>query len=185
MSETRKPEHSEEGPTKKQKEAAKENIEKAQKKWQQMSSKERSRRQPQGQDREEPGGGGQGEYFHVEVRSKNDFERFRTHDVGNTGRTQRVAGQRSNGNWATVKWLIRKEDAHVENGRLVGDTDTVRDVLDDLGATPKHRKEDKFTAAPRPNVPEKEKPTQAQKRARQQNIKKAQRAQEEQQQSSS
>ncbi len=184
MSDQQASEHSQSGPTKKQKEAAQENVKKAQRKWKQMSSKERSRRQPEGQKREEPGGGGEGEYFHVEVRSKDDFERFRTHDVGNTGRTQRVAGQRPNGNWATVKWLIRKEDAHTENGKLVGDTDTVRDVLSDLGATPKHRKADKFTAEPRPNVPEKEKPTQAQKRARQQNIKKAQRAQEEQQQSS-
>ena len=39
-----------------------------------------------------------------------------------------------------------------------------------------HVKADMFEAKPRPNVPEKDKPTEAQKKARKENIKKAQKA---------
>ncbi len=68
--------------------------------------------------RKKPGSGGQGDYYHVEVREGGDFETFRTQDVGDAGHLQRVGGKRASGSWATVKWLISKEDAHVENGKL-------------------------------------------------------------------
>jgi hypothetical protein len=56
-----------------------------------------------------------------------------------------------------------------------GDKD-VQEVLDQLGSKPKHVKGDIFEARPRKNVPEKDKPTKAQQRARKENIKKAQKA---------
>ena len=56
--------------------------------------------------RKAPGSGGQGEYYHVEVRPGDDFVTFRTQDVGDPGHVQRVAGKRESGSWATVKWLI-------------------------------------------------------------------------------
>jgi hypothetical protein len=49
-------------------------------------------------------------------------------------------------------------------------------VLAELGSEPFHVKGDIFEAKPRPNVPEAEKPTPAQKRARAASIKKAQAA---------
>jgi hypothetical protein len=126
--------------------------------------------------RASPGTGGQGEYYHVEVRPGDDFVTFRTQDVGDPGHIQRVAGKRESGNWATVKWLIGKEDAHVEDGKLVGDTQEVKDLLRKLRTKPVLRKGDVFESKPRRNVPERSKPTAAQKRARTQNIKKAQTA---------
>jgi hypothetical protein len=126
--------------------------------------------------RKAPGTGGQGEYYHVEVRPGDDFVTFRTQDVGDPGHLQRVAGKRESGSWATVKWLIDKNDAHVEGDSLVGDTQEVRDMLKTLRSKPVHKKGDVFEAKPRQNVPERAKPTGAQKKARSQNIKKAQAA---------
>ena len=126
--------------------------------------------------RKKPGSGGQGDYYHVEVREGGDFETFRTQDVGDAGHLQRVGGKRASGSWATVKWLISKEDAHVENGKLVGDTKDAKDLIRKLGSQPVQVTGDRFKAKDRPDVPEKSKPSAAQTRARHQNIRKAQAA---------
>jgi hypothetical protein len=160
--------------TEKQRQAAKKNIKKAQSKRKSMSSEEHARSQPEGRGRQKPGNTGEGNYYHVEVRDKGDFETFRTQDVGDEGHLQRVTGKRSSGSWATVKWLIGKEDAHVDEGKLVGDTKEARDLIKKLGSKPMHVRGDRFEAKPRRNVPERSKPTAAQQRARKQNIKKAQ-----------
>ena len=160
----------------KQKEAAKKNIEKAQEEWQSMSSRQRAIAQPEGREREEPGRTGEGDYYHVMVRPKSEFTSFRTQDVGREGHSQRVAGRRKSGSWDTQKWLISKKDAHVDGDRLVADTDDARDVLNRLQTTPRHVEGDIFEAKPRENVPESEKPTEAQQRARRENIEKAQEA---------
>jgi hypothetical protein len=132
--------------------------------------------QSNGRTRKKPGSGGSGNYYHVEVREGDDFETFRTQDVGDPGHLQRVAGKRESGSWATVKWLVSKEDAHVENGKLVPDTKDAKDFIKKLGSQPVQVRGDRFKAKDRPNVPEKAKPTAAQTRARRQNIKKAQAA---------
>ena len=162
--------------TTKQRQAARKNIKKAQEAWRGMSSKQRAKAQPQGGEREEPGTTGQGRYFHVEVRPKDQFTTFRTQDVGKEGGIQRVAGRRSSGSWDDQKWLIGKDQAHIENGRLVPDTEDAREVLERLGSEPEHIEGDRFRAKPRRNVPEKAKPTAAQKKAQRENIKKAQAA---------
>ena len=133
---------------------------------------------PTSSGRRKPGSGGQGNYYHVEVRDRSDFETFRTQDVGDPGHLQRVGGKRPSGSWATVKWLISKEDAHVEDGKLVGDTQEAKDLLRKLRRKPVQISGDRFEAKDRRNVPEKSKPTAAQSRARRQNIKKAQAARE-------
>jgi hypothetical protein len=160
--------------TERQRQAARKNIKKAQAKWESMSSSEHSRSQPEGRERRKPATTGEGNYYHVEVRPKEEFTTFRTQDVGGKGHLQRVAGKRSSGSWATVKWLIGKEDAHVEGGKLVGDTKDARDLLKKLGSEPVRTLGDRFEAKDRRNVPERLKPTVAQQRARRQNIKKAQ-----------
>jgi hypothetical protein len=132
--------------------------------------------QSNGRTRQTPGSGGSGDYYHVEVRGGDDFETFRTQDVGDAGHLQRVAGKRVSGSWATVKWLISKEDAHVEGGKLIPDTKDAKDLIKKLGSKPVHVSGDRFKAKDRPNVPERAKPTAAQTRARRQNIKKAQAA---------
>src|SRR5262245_18857729 len=162
--------------TEKQREAARKNIKKAQAAWKSMSHRQHSWAQPEGRRRARPGTSGEGEYYRITVRPKGEFVTFRTQDVGEPGHLQRVAGKRQSGSWDTQTWLISKEDAHVEGGKLIPDTAAAREVLEDLGSEPVHVKGDVFQARPRRNVPEREKPTPAQRRARSQNIKKAQAA---------
>lgn len=126
--------------------------------------------------RKKPGSTGKGEYYHIEVRPKSEFVSFRTQDVGRKGHIQRVAGKRSSGSWATAKWLIGKEDAHVQGSKLIPDTKDAKEVIKQLGSQPVHVIGDRFKARPRPDVPERAKPTPAQQRARRENIKKAQAA---------
>lgn len=159
-----------------QREAARQNIKKARKTWQSMSGRQRSRAQPEGRGRARPGSTGGGEFFHIEVRPKSEFTTFRTQDVGGKGGIERVAGKRSSGSWSTQKWLISKDYAHIEGGKLVAENADARKVLKALGSPPKRLRGDRFKAAPRPNVPERAKPTAAQKRARKANIGKAQAA---------
>ena len=143
--------------------------------WQNMSSRERARSQPEGRARKKPGAGG-GDFYRIEVRDRSEFKTFRTQDVGEKGGIERLAGKRSSGSWDTVSWLISKDYVHKRGGTLVADNDDAQHVFDTLGSKPKHVSGDRFSAKPRPNVPESEKPTSAQKRARSANIKKAQAA---------
>ena len=162
--------------TTKQRQAARKNIKKAQSRWRSMSSTQHARSQPQGAaSRKRPGAGG-GSFYRVEVRPKTDFVTFRTQDVGSKGHIERVAGKRESGSWATVAWLIGKSDAHVSGRKLVADSRDAKQLLNRLGSEPVRRSGDRFEAKDRPNVPERSKPTAAQKRARAQNIKKAQSA---------
>lgn len=162
--------------TDKQKEAAKENIKKAQQRWQEMTPRERALAQPEGKKRAKPGTKGEGDYFRIVVRTKDEFATFRYQDVGEKGHILRLAGKRSSGSWDTQAWLISKEDAHIENETIVADTDDARRLIESLGSKTTHIEGDVFEAKDRPNVPESKKPTEAQHRARLENIKKAQQA---------
>ena len=162
--------------TEKQRAAARENIKKAQEKWRSMSHRQRALAQPQGRERAKPGTTGEGDYFHIIVRPKGQFTSFRNQDVGEPGGLQRLSGRRSSGSWATHAWLISKKSAHMEGDELVADSQAAQDLLARLGSKPVHKKGDIFTTKDRRNVPEKEKPTSAQKKAQQENIKKAQAA---------
>jgi len=135
---------------------------------------EHSSFQPKRRKRAKPGTKGEGDYFRINVRSKEEFTTFRYQDVGEKGHILRLAGRRSSGSWDTQVWLISKEDAHIEGDILVADTEDARSLIEALGSKPKHVKEDIFEAKDRPNVPESKKPTEAQQRARLENIKKAQ-----------
>ncbi len=161
--------------TTKQRQAARKNIRKAQSRWRSMSARQHARSQPEGRKRQRPGAGG-GTFYRIEVRPKSEFVSFRTQDVGRHGHIERVAGRRSSGSWSTAAWLIAKQDAHVSGGKLVADTGDARRLLKQLGSTPVRRSGDRFHAKNRPNVPERAKPTAAQRRARSANIKKAQAA---------
>jgi hypothetical protein len=87
-----------------------------------------------------------------------------------------VAGQRANGSWDTVKWLVEKTHAHLHGGTLVADTGEARKLLRSLGCAPVQVSGDRFKAAPRANVRETDKPTPRQLRAWRRNIRKAQQA---------
>jgi len=144
---------------------------------QQQSNKQKNKKIPVRETaRKKPGSTGRGDYYHIEVRPAGDFVTFQTQDVGKPGHIQRVAGRRSSGYWATVKWLIGKEDAHMHDHKLVPDTKDAKDVIEQLGSKPVHVIGDRFKAKPRGKIPESAKPTPAQKRTRRKNIKKAQAA---------
>ncbi|HZZ98928.1 MAG TPA: hypothetical protein VFG51_03270 [Candidatus Saccharimonadia bacterium] len=162
--------------TAKQREAARKNIKKAQVKWQSMSHRQHALAQPEGRSRSKPGTQGGGDYYRIVVRPKEDFNTFRYQDVGKPGGLQRLSGKRSSGSWSTQAWLISKDMAHIDSGVLVADAQDAKDLLSKLGSTPIQEKGDVFTAKVRRNVPEREKPTAAQNRARSANIKKAQAA---------
>lgn len=162
--------------TLKQRATAKRNIKKAQAKWRSMSSRQHSLAQPEGPQRAKPGTKGGGDYFRIVVRPKEQFVTFRNQDVGDPGHIQRLAGKRGSGSWSTQAWLVSKQDAHIENGSLKPDSSDAKDLFKKLGSQPKRVKADIFEAKDRPNVPEKAKPTPAQRRARAANIKKAQAA---------
>src|SRR6185436_1693804 len=101
--------------------------------------------------RRKPGSTGAGEYYHIEVLPRTDFVSFRTQEVGRRGHIQRVAGQRSSGYWSTVKWLIDKNEAHVQDNKLVADTPAAKEVIEQLGSEPVRMLGDLFKARPRPN----------------------------------
>jgi hypothetical protein len=123
-----------------------------------------------GHQRAKPGSSSHGKFFHVEVRPPRDFVRYRVQDVGAPGGVERVAGMRADGSWETQKWLIQKTHAHLEADRLVPDTAEARNLLSSLGAAPRHLEGDRFSAEPRVDIPESDKPT---PRAQLRNIKKA------------
>lgn len=162
--------------TQRQREAARENIRKAQKRWRKMSRTEHAPAQPHGRDRVRPGMGGSGQFYRIEVRPKSEFVTFRTHDIGEEGHLERLAGKRESGSWDTQAWLVQKDDAHIEKSRLIIDNQRVKKALSTLRGPILHEKGDIFKAQPRRNVPEREKPTHAQRKARRENIKKAQKA---------
>jgi hypothetical protein len=127
-----------------------------------------------GHTRAKPGSRSHGRFFHVEVRPPGGFVRFRVQDVGAPGGVERVAGMRTDGSWETQKWLIEKTHAHLEAGRLVPDTAEAKNLLSSLGSTPRHLEGDRFSAEPRTDIPESEKPIPAMRRAQLRNIRKAQ-----------
>lgn len=128
------------------------------------------------QHRAKPGSRSGGGFFHIEVRPAREFVTFRVQDVGLPGGVERLAGKRANGSWDTQKWLIEKTRAHIEDNRLVADSAEVRKVLASLGSVPVRVRGDRFKAKPRRDIPEREKPTLAMRRAQKRNIKKAQAA---------
>jgi hypothetical protein len=127
--------------------------------------------------RKAPGTGGKGKFYRIMVRPKDEFTSFRNQDVGGKGHLERLAGHRSSGSWDTVSWLVSKDDAHIEKGKLVITNKKVREAVEKgTSGAIKHVKADIFQAHPRKNVPEKSKPTPAMKLAEKANIKKAQAA---------
>ena len=160
----------------KQRIVAKKNIKKAQVKWKSMTSRQHSLAQPEGRKRAKPGTAGKGNFYRITVRPKSQFTFFRNQDVGGKGHIERIAGKRKSGSWATQAWLIEKTDAKVKGNILIGITPEAKDLIRSLSSKPKLEKGDVFSAKPKRNVPEKEKPTSAMKTAQKKNIKKAQEA---------
>lgn len=139
--------------TVKQIQTARQNIKKAQTVWQNMSKRQRKHRRTDGVSRKKPGMGNDGDYYRVIIRPKSEFAMFRTHDVGRVGHSQRIAGKRSSGSWATHSWLIHKDDAFVESGKLKSKKSKIKNILGKLRGPIKKHKGNIFHAKPRKNMP--------------------------------
>lgn len=123
-----------------------------------------------------PGSTGEGKYFRITIREKEQFTSFKTHDVGEKGGIQRVTGKRKSGSWATQAWLISKEKAQPWGQSLKANDEETQNLFNKLGSKPRHITGDIYSAKPEINVPEKNKPTVAQLIAWSKNIKKAQKS---------
>ncbi len=89
---------------------------------------------------------GENGFYHIEIKSPEEFKRFRTQGVGEKSGIERVGGQRNDGTWETVKWIIGKKMAHIENGKLIADHNETQKLFDDLDAAPKLIEDDRFEA---------------------------------------
>lgn len=89
----------------------------------------------------------QPEFYYIEVKPKEAYKAFRTYNVEDREGIDRVVGQRENGVWDTVKWLIRMDMAHIENGLLVADHPHASEVLERFVSEPKHIEGNLFEAA--------------------------------------
>lgn len=99
-----------------------------------------------------------GNFFRIIVRPKEEFTAFRDYKFGKEGTVLRIAGKRQSGSWDTHAWLISKENAHMEHGSLVADTQYAQKVLNMLFLKPKHIKGDIFEARQWPDIPQEKKP---------------------------
>jgi len=99
--------------------------------------------------RKKPGSTGEGRYFHVEVRPKENFVLFNTRDVGRPGHSLLVLGKQKDGKWVTHKWLIDKRDAYINTGgQLQSDDPKVQKILEYCGAYFVHKEKDIFQVLP-------------------------------------
>jgi hypothetical protein len=137
--------------TTKQRQTARENVKKAQSRWEGMDRRQRAKSQPEGRARAKIGTKGEGEFYRIEVRDKKEFKTFRYHDVGSKGHLMRLSGQRPTGSWGTAAWLVEKDDAHVQGTTLVPDTRDARELFNKLGSPPKRIRGDIFAAMDRRN----------------------------------
>ena len=91
----------------------------------------------------------QGEFYYIEVRPIAEYKAFRTREVDDKDGIERVGGQRADGSWDTVKWLVSKELAHLENGRLAADHSDVKELFEKFDSEPKHIAGNRFEAQER------------------------------------
>lgn len=138
-----------------------------------MLMKSKTRTVKKGKARAEPGTSGHGKYFRIVVRPKEEFVTFRYNDIGKKGHLQRLAGKRESGTWATQAYLVSKKDAKKTDHKLIPTTEDARKLFIRLGSRPRLVKADIYRAKDRNLIPAEDKPTEAQRRAQMENIKKA------------
>lgn len=98
-----------------------------------------------------PGTKGTGNFYRITIRPKSEFVSFRNHDIGRAGHIERIAGKRADGAWDTQCWLVDKKDAKIEGGYLIGNNDDVKNLFLKFENSPKHIREDLFSAKDKKN----------------------------------
>lgn len=137
----------------------------------QAAGKKTPRTKAQGAKPRRPGG----DFYRIEVRPKKEFATFRTQDVGSKGHIERETGQRESGSWATVAWLVSKDDAHVSGRRLVADSRDAKQLFTKLGGDPVHQSGNRFVTPGRPELTGVTKPSKSQRIARSRRVQRSQR----------
>lgn len=115
------------------------------------------------------------DFYRIELIPRSEFVKFRTHDGGEGGRLQRIAGQRTNGKWETAAWLVLKENAHIEGKALIIDVPRIKAVLKKKAGNNYMRIQGDVFKSDRADR-DRSSITSTQRNARRENIKKAQAA---------
>jgi hypothetical protein len=86
-------------------------------------------------------------FYYIEVRPTAEYKTFRAQEIRGKDGIERGGGQRADGAWETVKWLVGKQLAHVEkDGTLVADHPDAKELFDQLSSPPKRIRGDRFEA---------------------------------------
>lgn len=83
-------------------------------------------------------------YFRIITRPRKQFVAFRTLDAGEPSSVQRLTGHRPTSARTNQTWLLSKEMAHVEKGRIIPDTLEAAELLATFGREPIHQSDDLF-----------------------------------------
>jgi len=83
-------------------------------------------------------------YFRIITRPRQRFAAFCGQDVAEPSIVQRLTERGPTPGDKTQTWLLSKEMAHVEKGRIVPDTKEAADLLATFGREPVHRTDDLF-----------------------------------------
>jgi hypothetical protein len=106
--------------------------------------------------RKKPGTGGGGKFYRIELKDKDRYESFRYHDVGEKGGDlERLAGKKEGGEWETQSWLVNKNSAHVNKGKLVPESSDVKELFSKLISRPKQIKGDIFSSKEKNSIKKK------------------------------
>ncbi|MDQ3634595.1 MAG: hypothetical protein M3405_08820 [Acidobacteriota bacterium] len=85
-------------------------------------------------------------FYHIEIRSPAEFKRFRLVGINEKIGIEKVNGQREDCSWEIVKWLVSKDAAHIEDGKLIADHKKVQEIFDKINSVPIHIEGDRFVA---------------------------------------
>jgi hypothetical protein len=86
----------------------------------------------------------EGSYYRIIVRPREDFKSFKSETPTINNTIQQINGKNAEGQWSTQSWLIHKDGAHIDSGKLVPDNKAVRRLLQVLDGHVVHIKDDVF-----------------------------------------
>lgn len=72
------------------------------------------------------------DFYLIIVRPKAEFVAFRFCGCGHSNRNHQLEGQTGQGNWNTQAWYISKNEAHIDEEKLVGDSEEAKSIISSL-----------------------------------------------------
>jgi hypothetical protein len=83
-------------------------------------------------------------YFRIIIRPRKQFVAFRTLGAEAPSSVQRLTNHQPMSIRPNQTWLLSKEIAHVEKGRIIPDTSEAVELLAAFGHQPVHQRDDLF-----------------------------------------